>query len=1122
MKAIFSAPKRGWLVATIAVGALAVGSCGDNSVTPTTKAIPASAANPDAGVGNAITLTYPLTADPVYGSAWFVVPDSVQFKHESWVQVSASGSVRRVATYPWTEVPNDTTFDASQGFSFVDIGNQQRIFFGTSPIDVHFYVTSGYKAPAGVGYNGHGAGTIGIDNYAPPGYPHVDCGPYKPIHCETYTGSITITIKPYHSDMVLVADSTMYHPGSIATFNLTLNPTTVNGHGIPYVADSSWWVPDSPGDGGDPSEQAMSGPGIAALNNPSAGRRVVVGSGTLSISAWVNGEWQRKSVHINAPSLNLVAEPGRIHPGDSVKFTPSWTDGASVTSVNGWTWTASNPPGATTTTACAGLVVCKTKVQEPGTMKVTVVRNGVTRTATAHVTVYSTFRLDADNVTPNYGDSVTFTPKYDDSPGPAMRWRWVPADTSVHDTLACDPGITNCKKQILESGTMWAYVSSTAGSGDSASKSVTMRNHLELHAAPALVAPGGVVTFRPYLNGHPTQAVSWKWMPDATAPWDIVAGCAAPALECHRMTFESGTMWAHDSLSDSASVDVFVNASCGGGLFLRGKQRGVGLAARQAHTAVRSSTRAPVAQPAAQPFRSVSRVPGSRPSRALDCSDTTSTYSDTGTDSLPKVVLHVILDGKGVNGLPAAGDWMLPVGTVVRYSYWPLSGFDPVVVWADTLLSDTIPSGKITLADSTILEAASDSNWNLRPGIRDLRTRARNIAAALTPSDKVAAWAKLLKWAVDSAYSPTLERDLAIAEYLEFDPTTNDSTLLGALDDALANHAFEITGDSINGHTINILESNDYKQTPIVTITSAPRRPRAPRRDVGTGGNPTKIVYVNGINTFGNAADRSAALLANLVRLSNQFPNASVTHYWNRNIRTSANGYNFLGCAGLELRDASIRETVVALMRYKKCKQLNWGPSNLAGDLFNSTNQFWNSQFAMALNPTNPDVDSLAQFLAYYHGRGYSTIGVTHSQGNMVVGQALQFLSRYDTTQKCFGVLSLASPIKHLGFDFGLMDTLHLKGFSIPGDMLLVLGFPNDFDQTHYSDTAVVAAAQISRVRSFGNFASPAMGQTLAWLYGLKWGPRIHAVDQNYFQGNLAPYVRSTLQQLYQQCTSEH
>jgi len=208
-------------------------------------------------------------------------------------------------------------------------------------------------------------------------------------------------------------------------------------------------------------------------------------------------------------------------------------------------------------------------------------------------------------------------------------------------------------------------------------------------------------------------------------------------------------------------------------------------------------------------------------------------------------------------------------------------------------------------------------------------------------------------------------------------------------------------------------------------------------------------------------------------------------------------------------------------MRYKNCKITTWSGLNTAGDLFNSTKQFWNTQFAMALNPTNPDVDSLAQFLAYYHGRGYSTIGVTHSQGNMVMGQALQFLSRYDTTHKCFAVLSLASPIKHSGFDLGLMDTLHLKGLSIPGDILRFLGFPNDFDSTRYSDTAVVAAAQISRVRSFGNFASPGAGQTLAWLYGLSWGPRIHAVDQNYFQGNVAPYARSALQQLYQQCTSE-
>jgi hypothetical protein len=40
------------------------------------------------------------------------------------------------------------------------------------------------------------------------------------------------------------------------------------------------------------------------------------------------------------------------------------------------------------------------------------------------------------------------------------------------------------------------------------------------------------------------------------------------------------------------------------------------------------------------------------------------------------------------------------------------------------------------------------------------------------------------------------------------------------------------------------------------------------------------------------------------------------------------------------------------------------------------------------------------------------------------------------------------------------MDTFHFKGFSIPGDILLFLGLPNDFDQTHMSAAATEAASE--------------------------------------------------------------
>ncbi len=105
-------------------------------------------------------------------------------------------------------------------------------------------------------------------------------------------------------------------------------------------------------------------------------------------------------------------------------------------------------------------------------MKIQVRPNGIIRFASAHATVYTNFTLDADKPSAKWGDTVTFVPKIDGSPASAARWRWVPDDTSTHDNVSCPGGTQQCKKSMLSSGTMWAYLDGTPG--DSASKHVTV------------------------------------------------------------------------------------------------------------------------------------------------------------------------------------------------------------------------------------------------------------------------------------------------------------------------------------------------------------------------------------------------------------------------------------------------------------------------------------------------------------------------------------------------------------------------------------------------------------------------------------------------------------------------
>jgi hypothetical protein len=112
-------------------------------------------------------------------------------------------------------------------------------------------------------------------------------------------------------------------------------------------------------------------------------------------------------------------------------------------------------------------------------------------------------------------------------------------------------------------------------------------------------------------------------------------------------------------------------------------------------------------------------------------------------------------------------------------------------------------------------------------------------------------------------------------------------------------------------------------------------------------------------------------------------------------------------------------------------------------------------------------------------------------------------------------ISSFRSPVKGTrnkqALGFNMLDASHLMGFSIPGDILLFLGLPNNFDQTHLSDTAKVAA----------DLESKSLNEFRAWSFAFRYAPRIHNVDNNYFQGLVQPFLRSALQQLYNQCTSE-
>jgi hypothetical protein len=245
---------------------------------------------------------------------------------------------------------------------------------------------------------------------------------------------------------------------------------------MPVVGDSVVWIPDHPdSSGAEPTEAEIHSANhfdFCMPEYPNQCTRKIVGSGTYYRSVWVNGTWREASVHITTASLKLSANPTAVKAGQSVTFMPSWSDGSTIApnQISNWTWFPD--AGGSSSSCSAGTLPCQATINASGKMRVTVSRNGVSRTATIHVTVFTEFKLTANNSIVAVGDTITFTPKLNGTTHPAARWRWVAIHDTINDTTACAAGVTNCKKHMYGSGYMWAYLSATQGVGDSAKKYV--------------------------------------------------------------------------------------------------------------------------------------------------------------------------------------------------------------------------------------------------------------------------------------------------------------------------------------------------------------------------------------------------------------------------------------------------------------------------------------------------------------------------------------------------------------------------------------------------------------------------------------------------------------------------
>jgi len=208
------------------------------------------------------------------------------------------------------------------------------------------------------------------------------------------TSGQTVTIERVTADFDLTATPTTVNYNDTVTVTASVSPAQEGGLNVPWTIDSVRWTP---------AFGTQNAPYSWNLFVPNTGdapsrtcRRPFTRSGTLTVSATVNGDVKQKSVAIDVtpPKLTLTATPQAVQPGGSVTFsyTVTGTGGAWVGNPT-WVWQPdSGQAGDGISSPCYSQNPCTRALTKSGIMTLTVVvypgdGSADALSASAHVSV---------------------------------------------------------------------------------------------------------------------------------------------------------------------------------------------------------------------------------------------------------------------------------------------------------------------------------------------------------------------------------------------------------------------------------------------------------------------------------------------------------------------------------------------------------------------------------------------------------------------------------------------------------------------------------------------------------------------------------------------------------------
>lgn len=321
----------------------------------------------------------------------------------------------------------------------------------------------------------------------------------------------------------------------------------------------------------------------------------------------------------------------------------------------------------------------------------------------------------------------------------------------------------------------------------------------------------------------------------------------------------------------------------------------------------------------------------------------------------------------GVSGSPATRDTLYTSGATVAYNFSAATGYHDVLV---TLDGQTVPSsGSVVMDTVHFLRASALLNVELPAGGEALLQSAR---AILTSGDPVVAFQNHLDEVLDSYQlldEAEATRRLEAIYFLAFDPI-QDSAALRRVDDALAGHVFNVyprPGQPAGIRTIAVASS----------VSDPPE--------------PTVYVYVNGIGTDERTTATSMEALFSLMLSASLLHSGtdSVKYFYNRTavdqpqvMTPEEKAADCLHKLGPPADFPGEDDLYQRLFMLCLAQPLPGEP-----DILEAIRQY--KRVYLGSGKFEVDADSLARRIQEWRNAGSHVIAVPHSEGNMMLQQAV-------------------------------------------------------------------------------------------------------------------------------------